>query len=248
MSGHEDQIAQVDRDLAEIGAQVDIGELDAPTAERLRTVYEREREALIAAAAASGDPSTARSPRRAVIGAAFLGVGVVVVAVLAVLSLQDDTVAQEATDGVVTDVLEGSSEVDLSSVGTEELEAVIAANPSIVGMRLALARRYVEAGDHSSALKHYLIVLDQSPDQPEALAMIGWLSYLAGESELAEPFVVKALASEPDYPLALWFLANIELANGNPDGAATAIERLLSYDLSPESRVEAERFLAEVQP
>lgn len=76
--------------------------------------------------------------------------------------------------------------------------------------------------------------------------MVGWLSFLAGEAQLAEPFVVKALDIEPDYPLAWWFLANVEVANGDAAAAADAIGRLLAYDLSPEVRAEAERFLAEL--
>ena len=181
--------------------------------------------------------------RRTAIGAVILILGAVAVVASGVWSLQDDGTAEGITGGVATEVFEGDGG-GLDSVSNEEMEAVIAENPTIVGMRLALAERYVAAGDHSSALDHYLIVLDQDPDQPEALAMVGWLTFLAGESELAEPFVTKALESEPDYPLALWFLANILIANDDPDGAANALERLLGYDLSPEVRAQAEALLA----
>lgn len=246
MSSYPDQIEQVDRDLAEIGVQVDAGEIDPLTAERLRESYERERAALITAQESAGQGEVGRSPGRAIAGVSILAVGVALIAIFAVVSLQDDNVAGELTEGVATGVAEGSSGVDLSTVSIEEMEVVVADNPSIIGMRLALAERYVEAGDHSGALDHYLIVLDQEPDQPEALAMIGWLTYQAGEPELAEPFVARALEIEPDYPLALWFLANIRVDNGDLDGAVIAVERFLAYDLSAEVRSEAERFLAEV--
>lgn len=248
MNGFVDQIEQVDRDLAGIEAQLDAGELDAATADRLRAAYEEERAALVAAEAATPEPEpdSSRLPRRALVGGLILVVGIVVIAVFAALSLQDDEPAAEVTDGIATDVLGGGSGVDLSEVTTEEMEAVVAGNPTIVGMRLALAQRYVDAGDYRSALPHYLTVLDQDSDQPEALAMVGWLSFLSDEAELAEPFVEKALAVEPDYPLAWWFLANIKLAMGDPGAAADAIERLLSFVLPPEVRVEAERFLAEL--
>lgn len=234
MNGDADQIEQVDRDLADVAAQLDAGELDAATADRLRATYERERAAIVAA---TSEPRlvAGRSPLRLLIGAAILIVGVVAVAASGLVSLQDDSPESAAT----TDT------VDLSSVTNEEMEVVIAANPTVIGMRLALAGRYVEDGDHSSALGHYLAVLDQNPQQPEALAMVGWLTYLADEPELAEPFVVKALDVEPDYPLALWFLGNIQIAGGDNDGAAVTIERLLTYDLSAEMRAEAEALLAE---
>lgn len=244
MNGHADQLEQVDRDLAELDAQLEAGELDAATAHRLRTAYEEERAALLSAASAEPETGVGRSRGRALIGGLILGVGVVAIASFAVVSLQDDTPAGELSDGVATDVLEGG---DLSSVSNEEMEAVIADNPTIVGMRLALAGRYVDDGDHSSALGHYLIVLDQDPNQPEALAMVGWLSYLSGEIELAEPFVEKALAIQPNYPNGLWFLANIKAAAGDDAAAVNALERLLVFDLPAEARIEAERFLAELQ-
>lgn len=242
MDNRLDQIEQVDRDLAEVAAQVEAGEIDPATAARLRQSYEAERAALVDA----DEVEEGRSPRRVALGAVILGVGAVVIAVLAVVSLQDDTPAGQVSDGVATEVLEGSGGVDLSGVTIEEMEEVVAANPTIIGMRLALAQRYIDAGDHSSALDHYLTVLDQEPDHPEALAMVGWLSYLAGEAELAEPFVEKALEIAPDYPLALWFLANIEAALGDTDAAVAALGRLLSYDIPDEVRAEAEQLLAEV--
>jgi cytochrome c-type biogenesis protein CcmH/NrfG len=246
MNSFIDQIEQVDRDLAEIDAQVATGELDAATAARLRAAYEEERATLLASEAEPPPSDTRRSPQRTLVGGLILGVGAIAIAAFAFVSLQDDSPAAEVSDGVATDVLAGSSGVDLSEATTEEMEAVVADNPTIVGMRLALAGRYVDANDHSTALDHYLTVLDQDPEQPEALAMVGWLSFLAGEAQLAEPFVVKALDIEPDYPLAWWFLANIKVANGDSAAAADAIGRLLAYDLSAEVRAEAERFLAEL--
>ena len=248
MNGYIDQLEQVDRDLAEIDTQLEAGELDARTAARLRAVYEEERAALVSAAALPPQAEIGRSPGRAVVGGLILMVGVVAIASFAVVSLQDDTPGGEVTDGVASDAVAGGLGVDLDSVTDEEMEAVVADNPTIIGMRLALAGRYVEAGDHSSALDHYLIVLDQNPEHAEALAMVGWLSYLAGEAELAEPFVAKALTIEPNYPTALWFLANIRRDLGDHEVAADAIRRLLEFDLSAEVRAEAERFLSELQP
>lgn len=241
MTARADQLEQIDRDLADVAAQLEAGELDAETAGRLRATYERERAALLAADDQEEAPS-GRSTRRIVVGAVILAVGVVAIAWSGLAAVQDDDPA--ATEGLVADVASGG--VDLSTVTNEEMEAVIAANPTVVGMRLALAQRYVEAGEHSKALDHYLAVLDQDANQPEALAMIGWLTYLAGEPELAEPFVTKALAIEPDYPLALWFQGNILHAAGDDAGARAAIERLLAYDLAPEVRADAEALLAEV--
>lgn len=251
-----DQIDQVDRDLAEVGEQVDAGELDEATAERLRSAYQSERAALEAQLAdlatpkedTSPDPGPAlRSQGRAIAGTVIVGIAALVVAVVAVFSLQERTPAGESTDGVATAALENGGGRDLSSVGLEEMEAVVAQNPDIPGMRLALADRYVEAGDYSRALEHYMVVLEQEPENATALARVGWLTFLSDEAELAEPFIVRAIAIEPDFPQAYWYLANVRIQRGNVEGAIEPLERLLTYDLPNDVRAQAELMLEEVR-
>jgi len=251
-----DQIDQVDRDLAEVDEQVDVGELDETTADRLRSAYQSERAALEAQLADIATPtedtpaSTGPAPRsrgRAVAGTVIVGIAALVVAVVAVFSLQERTPAGESTDGVATAALENGGERDLSSVGLEEMEAVVAQNPDIPGMRLALADRYVEAGDYSRALEHYMVVLDQEPEDATALARVGWLTFLSDEAELAEPFIVRAIAIEPDFPQAYWYLANVRIQMGDVEGAIEPLERLLTYDLPDDVRAQAELMLQEVR-
>jgi tetratricopeptide (TPR) repeat protein len=240
-----DQIEQVERDLTEVAAQQDAGELDAAAADRLTAAYEAERTAVLATAAEVGDPeAVGRSRARMLMGATILGVGIVVIAVIGAFSLQRENPTDAIADGIPSEVLGG--EAGVSSISNEEMEAVIAANPGIIGMRLALAERYVQDGDHPSALAHYLVVLDQDPDRPEALAMVGWLSFLSGEPALAESFITRALDVEPNYPQALWFLANVRAGNDDDQGAIEAIELLLSYDLTAEVRAAADQLLAEL--
>ena len=254
-----DQIEQVDRDLAEVDEQVEAGELDEATADRLRNSYRKERAALeerfsnceISLADEPPEPSDTapqtRSRGRAIAGAAIVGIAAVVVAVVAIVSLQERTPAGESTDGVATAVLENGGARDLASVGLDEMEAVVAQNPDIPGMRLALADRYVEAGDYSKALGHYMIVLEQEPESATALARVGWLTFLSGEGELAEPFIVRAIAIQPDFPQAYWYLANVRIETGNPEGAVEPLELLLTYELPAEVRTQAEAMLEEVR-
>jgi cytochrome c-type biogenesis protein CcmH/NrfG len=248
-----DQIDQVDRDLVEVDEQVEAGELDEATAARLRSAYHSERtaleEQLADLTASNGEPASStdgasRSRSRAVAGTAIVGVAAVVVALVAVFSLQERTPAGETTDGIATAAMESGGGRDLSSVGIEEMEAVVAQNPNIPGMRLALADRYVEAGAYSRALEHYMVVLDQEPENPTALARVGWLTFLSDEAEIAEPFIVRALAIEPDFPQAYWYLANVRIQMGNSQGAIEPLERLLSYDLPGDVRAQAEQMLA----
>ena len=254
-----DQIDQVDRDLAEVDEQVEAGELDEATAERLRSAYRKERAALEDQLSSIDTTPTDESPEpsdpkpqtlsrgRAIAGTVIVGIAAVVVTVVAVFSLQERTPAGESTDGVATAVLEDGGGRDLSSVGLDEMEGVVAQNPDVPGMRLALADRYVEAGDYSKALGHYMIVLEQEPESATALARVGWLTFLSGEGELAEPFIVRAIALEPDFPQAYWYLANVRIETGSPQGAIEPLERLLAYELPPEVRAQAEAMLSEVR-
>ncbi|MEA2010717.1 MAG: tetratricopeptide repeat protein [Actinomycetota bacterium] len=251
-----DQIAQVDRDLAEVDEQVEVGELDEATADRLRSAYRAERGALekqlddiepVLVVSDEADGPTGRSKSRSWAGAAIVGVGVVVIAVVAVFSLQERTPAGEATDGVATEVLEGAGGADLASVSLQEMEAVVAQNPDIPGMRIALADRYVAEGNYSKGLEHYMVVLDLDPDDPEALARVGWLTFLSGEPSLAAPFVERALVIQPDFPQAYWFLANIRMEVGDAVGAIDPLQRLLAYELPIDVRAEAEALLAEAR-
>ena len=248
----QDKLEQVDRDIAEVDEQVAAGELDGPTAEELRATYRRERrrvldeiDALVASPAAT---TQSRDRRRVFAGAVLLLAGFAVVSVLLVNAVQQRAPGDLATGGIATDVATG--DVDLATVTNEEMEAVVADNPQVVGMRLALARRYFDAGEFDKALDHYLVVLEQEPDQPEALASIGWMTYLSDRPDVAESYVERALATAPDYIQGYWFLGNIRLVGlGDSAGAIDPLERLLDFgDIVPDDiRVAAEALLEEAR-
>ncbi len=256
-----DRIAQVDRDLAELDEQVAQGELDDATADRLRSAYRLERSDLedqLALIEEPGDTRDAavdvgesslsgRSRGRSIAGSAIVGAAVLAVAVVAIFSLQEKTPAGEMSDGVATEVLEGQSGVDLASVTVEDMEVVVAQNPDIPGMRIALANRYLEQGDLGRALDHYSIALEQQPDDPSTVAWVGWLTFLLGDPETAEPYVVRALELEPEYPQAYWFLANIRFESGDMEGAIVPLERLLTYELPPDISADVDAMLAEAR-
>ncbi len=260
-----DQIEQVDRDLAEIDEQMEAGELDEETAERLRSSYRVERATLEeqlagieTTDASSGegakivDAPEGRSRGRAIAGTAIVGFAAAVVAVVAMVSLQEQTPASDMTDGVATDVLEegttgGQGSTDLSSVSAAEMEAVVAENPDIVGMRVALAERYVEEGNVSKAIDHYMIVLTAEPENVEALVRVGWLTSVSGEPELAEPFFERALVVQSDYPQAHWFLAIARIDMGDKERAIEPLVTLLTYEIPTDIRSEALEMLEEAR-
>jgi cytochrome c-type biogenesis protein CcmH/NrfG len=234
-------------DLVDLDRQVAAGEIGPDDAARLRLRYRADAADAIAAIDALADPGEPapeqRSSRRT-----WAGVGLfAVVAVVAVFGIA--AAVQPRTDGPLT----GGSDappatVDLSQVTTEEMEEVVAVNPDITPMRLALARRYVETGDFSSALPHYLFILERE-DEPEALMYVGWMTYLSGDAATGVSLLERSLQVAPGEPLAQWFLANA-LFHGTGDRAAAVpfLEAVIASGQAPADIVtEAEAMLAQVE-
>ncbi len=245
-----EQIDQVERDLADVDGQFADGELDAVTAERLRATYRGELSRLreeLERAESGAAPPVGPDRRRVLTGAVVLAIGFVAVTALLLATVRSREPGELVTGGVAQDVVQGG--LDLATVSNEEMEEVVADNPEIVGMRLALAGRYFEAGEFDKALPHYMTVLEQDEDNPEALSSVGWMTYLSGRPDVAETFVVRALAVAPEYAQAYWFLGNIRLLGlDDPAGAVEPLEALLEFETIPdEIRDQAEQLLAEAR-
>ncbi len=241
-----EQLAHVDADMAEVAVQVAEGELDAGTGSELQSGLEAEAGALATALASVPEPGEgdegeepAARPRgldrRAMLGIGILLVGALVVGTTLVLT------ADDSGDGGIVD----APPIDPSTVTPERLEEVIAANPDILPMRLALAGLLLEEGEVLRAAQHYGEVLQRDPANPEALAALGWISFLVEEHETAEGYLVDALSVAPDYGQALWWLANVRIAGlGDTAGAIDPLERLLAFDdLPADIRANAEQLL-----
>ena len=237
-------------DLADVDAGAASGDLDDATAEKLRAVYRDELADLDSRRAsleAAGPVAEGPDRRRAIAGSLVVVVALAAAGVLLAVTVADRGPGDPAVGGVPGAVVDGG--VDLADVTDEELEQVVADNPEITGMRLALAERYFVAGEFDRAVDHYLVVLDQDPDNVAALAAVGWMTHLSGRSDVALSYVERALAIEPEFAQAYWYLANIR-ADGldDPAGAVEPLRTLLAFDDLPDDiRARAEEMLAEVE-
>jgi cytochrome c-type biogenesis protein CcmH/NrfF len=138
---------------------------------------------------------------------------------------------------------------DLSKVSDAELEAVVAANPDVLGMRLALAHRYFDRREYRKALAHYKAVIARGPD-PEALSHVGWITFVvAKRPDLAEQLLEGSLERRPGDGEALWFLANVQLYGLQDSRAAVAtLTRLRALPGLPAAdRRDIERLLGKAQ-
>ncbi len=218
------QIELLTEELADLAAQVADGEIDVETADRLRSRYVSELDAAIESRSSdadegvteSGEPAHGRRmSRRSIIGTAAVAIAIVVIGISAAISLTSSS--PSGVEGLVEDVFANEGR-DLSEVSDEEMEAVVAANPDVIPMRLALARRYFEAGDFDKALDHYFVILEVERN-PEALANVGWMTYLSGRPDIAAGYVEAALERDPTSLTAQWYIGNIYVSLGRGEEA-----------------------------
>ena len=94
---------------------------------------------------------------------------------------------------------------NLDEVSNQEMEKVIELNPDIMPTRIALANRYFEAFDYSSALPHFMYVAENSNDidlKSLSLSQIGWMVYEAGDINTSLNYINEALRISPKSLLA----------------------------------------------
>ncbi len=130
------------------------------------------------------------------------------------------------------------SAANLKDVTNAELEAVVEANPDVLGMRLALADRYTAEGRYDLAVVQYGKVLEKDPGNPAATARLGWLWLKVDDPQRALRLVDQALAKDPALAEALWYKANILFYGLNdPEGAMKVLATLRQrQDVTAEER------------
>jgi hypothetical protein len=160
------------------------------------------------------------------------------VVIVAGFFLQD---REGPTAGVAN--LEGQ---DLSEVSNETMEAVVAANldnPQINGMRLALAERYYEIGDYSSAFPHYLAVAEatgaSNAEVVTALVRLGWMAWDGnGEVETAIGLFDQALIIDSHSTTAMFLKGRVLWCGAGESNAAADLfsDVLADPELSEDSK------------
>ena len=218
------------RDLEEVEEQLAAGELDEETAARLRAGYEAELQSLESAPARAAEDSTPVGSRRALIGALLI-IGAFTAVILAASQVfRSDDPSGAAGGGV--DVAR------TDTAGIDELEEIVASHPDSPGMALALADAYFEQGDFSSALGHYLDVLEKQPaplEEGRALGRIGWMAYLTGQVDASSSYLTASLESDPGNAENKLYLAMVRYeGQGDAAGAIPLLEDVLEVPNLPD--------------
>ena len=237
-----DQLRHIARDRQELAEQQTAGEIDADTVDQMLGVLDEESEALTAALTSKLEPGalTLRLARRRRM---YTGAGLLVVGAVAIGATLLFTADGGGGGGIVD-----APPIDFAAISTDRLEEVVAVNPDVVPMRMLLAQMLMDEEDVVRAAFHFGEILKRE-DNAEAMAWIGWISFLAGEHETAEGFLEDALSLVPNYPQAQWWLANVRfLGLGDPVGAVDPLESLLASAGVPDNiRGLAETMLGQIR-
>ena len=151
---------------------------------------------------------------------------------------------------------------NLSQVSNEEMEAVIAANPDVVPMRLALVERYLRAADGETSLDAAKAQLEKArfhageaaarattaEDRGRALRDLGWSTARLDDPATGAKLIERSLAESPDSSDAIWFLANVRFSGlHDPAGAAPLLAALLADNPPDPQRTAITQLQAKVQ-
>ncbi len=217
----EDRKRQVLQDLAELADQVAVGEVEAGTAQRLRGLYERELVEIGRALSAIDGPDASQhdapeddvaplgSLRAVAVSGAVLLIVLTGLIVWAGGGLGSDS---SDDDGASTAPTGAAGSINVDSMSIEELEQSLADFPDSAVVRLALADRYLVAGDQLVALEHYLVVAsgDAAPEaRSRAMARVGYLSYVTGQHESARETLLESISFDPGNTEAMLYLGYV---------------------------------------
>jgi tetratricopeptide (TPR) repeat protein len=96
--------------------------------------------------------------------------------------------------------------------------------------QLELALAHHEAGQVDLAEAGYRAILQQNPNEPDALNLLGVIAQDRGNLAESIALISRAVAIEPDFPEALTNLARAQHAAGDPNAAADAARHAVALD------------------
>ena len=237
----EERRAQAVGSLREVERRQAAGEIGDDEAAELIALF-ADRAALASAEleAAGGAPPSSRRPRERLLPVAAVA-AVLVLTVLVVVVSQLSSDDRDGGDAAAP------PQRDLSEVTTQEMEEVIADNPDVVPMRLALVERYLDAGDIARANEHAAEAAARATgadDRHRAEVFLGWTTALLGDPAEGARLLRAATEARPDDLNARWFLARALVDAGEAEEARVLLEQLLEEDIGDAQREAVEETLA----
>ena len=231
------------RSIADLETERDAGNLDDERYRQLKDDYTARAAAVLRSIEEGRDavPLPAPVPRKR-----KLFTGGAVLAFIVVAGLLLNAAAGERHNGqTITGNAQSNSTPasapEADQARREALERQVREHPDDPAAHLVYARYLLEAGELTEAVKEYVATARLDPKNAEANAYAGWVSFVAAQSENADPKTAAeltdralvrldaAVAAGPDYPDAHFFRGMVQFrGKNNPKAAIPDFERFLA--------------------
>jgi len=240
------------RSIADLDTEREAGNLDEERYRALKDDYTARAAAVLRSIEEGRDavPAPAPVPRKRKL---FTGGAVLAFVIVAGLVLNaaagkrhgDQTITGNAqSNGAQSNGAQSSTTLpsgpDADKARRDALERQVREHPDDAAAHLDYARYLLEAGELTEAVKEYVATAQLDPKNAEANAYAGWVTFLAAQSENADPKTAAeltdrallrldaAVAAGPDYPDAHFFRGMVQLrGKNNPKAAIPDFERYL---------------------
>ncbi|MCK6506107.1 hypothetical protein L6R53_22465 [Myxococcota bacterium] len=183
---------------------------------------------------------TSRSAEGRSFGRAGWAAAVVVFFVVLGLTLTQAT--KPRGDGGMT-----GATVDQRQKAMEELAARLAKDPSDVDAATTLAHASIRSGDLEAGMRYVEAARQVAPEDPRVQASLAALMLAIGYQDRAAAVLDQALASDPTLGTAWLWKGVLEMGRGNPQVAAAAFEKVMTFSKDAEDRRIAASMLVEAQ-
>jgi Tfp pilus assembly protein PilF len=112
----------------------------------------------------------------------------------------------------------------------KEYQAAATADPAFTGVHSGLGFEYWRQGDNKLAEKEFRAELQHFPSDPVSNCILGQILLAESKPEEAETHLQAAIAANPRYLEAFFFLGKTELVLEHPQAAAEALRKAIQID------------------
>jgi uncharacterized protein (TIGR02996 family) len=243
------------RSIADLETERDAGNLDEERYRALKDGYTARAAAVLRSIEEGRDAAPAAPPvpkkRKLLTGGAVVAFVVVAALALAAASgkRHDGQTITGNAQSAPPETTQSSNPQDPARRAA--LERQINEHPDDPTAHLVFARYLLETGELTAAVKEYVATAKLDPKNAEANAYAGWVTFLAAQSENADPKTAAdltdralirldaAVAAADDYPDAHFFRGMVQFrGKNNPKAAIPDFERYLA--LVPDGQLNAQ--------
>jgi uncharacterized protein (TIGR02996 family) len=239
------------RSIADLETEREVGNLDDERYRELKDDYTARAAAVLRSIEEGREvaPPPLSGKRKLLSGGAI--VAFIVVAGLLMLKMTNQRHDGQTMTGNAQSKTPSSSAPQADPARRAALERQINEHPDDPAGHLVFARYLLETGEMTAAVKEYVATVKLDPGNAEANAYAGWVTFLAAQSENADPKTAAeltdrallrldaAVAAADDYPDAHFFRAMVQFrGKNNPKAAIPDLERYLV--LVPDGQLNAQ--------